>query len=62
MSRDDAELSSLATALGELEQRLAAAAQRYEGTQHDDVVMALYQAETSARDAARNVERARNLL
>jgi hypothetical protein len=62
MSRDDAELSSLATALSELEQRLAAAAKRYEGTHHDDVVTALYQAETSARDAARNVGRARNLL
>jgi hypothetical protein len=62
MPRDDAELSSLATTLTELEQRLGAAAQRYEGTDHDDVVAALYQAETSTREAARNVERARSLL
>jgi hypothetical protein len=62
MSRDDAELSSLATTLAELVQRLGAAAQRYERTDHDDVVAALYQAEASARAALRSVERARSLL
>jgi hypothetical protein len=62
MSRDDAELSSLATTLAELERRLGAVAQRYERTDHDDVVAALYQAEASARAATRSVERARNLL
>jgi hypothetical protein len=62
MSRDDAELSSLATTLTELEQRIGAAARRYEGTDHDDVVTALYQAEAAARTAARGVERARGFL
>jgi len=62
MSRDDAELSSLATTLTELEQRLGGAARRYEGTNHDDVVSALYQAESAARTAAHAVERARSLL
>jgi hypothetical protein len=62
MPRDDAELSSLATTLAELEQRLGTTARRYEGTDHDDVVAALYQAEASARAAARSIERARSLL
>jgi len=61
MPGDAAELSSLATTLGELERRLGDLGQSYEGTDHDDVVAALFDAERNVRAAARNVERARRL-
>jgi hypothetical protein len=62
MSADDPALSSLATTLADLERQLAAAAHRYEQTDHDDVVAALYEGERSVRNAWRSVERARQLL
>jgi hypothetical protein len=62
MAGADPELSSLATTLGELERRLGDAAARYEGTEHDDVVTALYDAERSVRSATRSVERAQGML
>jgi hypothetical protein len=61
MTGDAAELSSLATTLGELERRLGALGQSYEGRDRDDVVAALFDAERNVRAAARSVERARLL-
>jgi hypothetical protein len=58
---DAAELSSLATTLSDLERRLGALGQSYEGTDHDDVVAALFDAERNVRTALRSVERARSL-
>ena len=61
MSREAAELSSLGTTLSELERRLGALGKSYEGTDRDDVVAALFDAERNVRAAARSVERARLL-
>jgi hypothetical protein len=62
MPGDAAELSSLATTLGELERRLGELGVAFEATGHDDVVAALFDAERTVRAAARNVERARRSL
>jgi hypothetical protein len=62
MPADAAELSSLSTTLTDLERRVAAIAGRWEGTDHDDVVAALYDAERNLRAANRGVERAERLL
>jgi hypothetical protein len=62
MAADAAELSSLSTTLTELEARVTAMAKRWEGTDHDDVVNALYDAERNLRAANRGVERAERLL
>jgi hypothetical protein len=62
MAADAAELSSLTTTLAELERRIAAIAGRWEGTNHDDAVAALYDAERTLRAATRAVERASRLL
>ena len=62
MPADAAELSSLATTLTELEHRLGALGEAFEGTDHDDVVAALFEAERTIRAATRSVERARQAL
>jgi hypothetical protein len=62
MPRDAAELSSLATTLGELERRLGALGLAYEETKDDDVAAALFDAERTVRAAARSVERARQAV
>ena len=62
MPSDAAELSSLVTTLTDLERRLGQLGQAYEGTDHDDVVAALFDAERTVRAAARSVERARRGL
>ena len=62
MPGDAAELSSLVTTLTELERRLGALGVAFEGTGHDDVVAALFDAERTVRAAGRSVERARKAL
>lgn len=62
MPSDAAALSAVVTALSDLEDRVTAAATRYEGTHHDDLVAALYEAERQLRGARRAVERARTLV
>jgi hypothetical protein len=62
MPGDAAELSSLATTLSELERRLGELGVAFEGTDHDDVVAALFEAERTVRAAGRSVERARKAL
>ena len=59
---DAAELSSLATTLSDLEHRLGDLGLAFEGTDHDDVVAALFDAERLVRAATRSVERARRAL
>jgi hypothetical protein len=61
MNGEGAELSSLATTLSELQRRIGALGQSYEGTDHDDIVAALFDAERNVRAAVRSVERARSL-
>jgi hypothetical protein len=61
MPGDAAELSSLATTLSDLERRLGALGKSFEGTDHDDIVAALFDAERNVRAATRSVERARSL-
>ncbi len=56
-----AELSSIHSALGDLQERLTAIAGRYEGTDHEDVLGALYEAERTLRATRRQVERAQEL-
>ena len=62
MSAATAELSSLATAIEDVQRRITGIAGRYEGTEHDDVLGALYDAERNLRAAHRQVERAARLL
>ena len=62
MASDAAQLSSIQAALAELEGRLAAMAQRYEGTTREDVLGALYEAERALRATQRQVARAEQLL
>jgi hypothetical protein len=57
-----AELSSLATSVVELEQRVGGLAVGLEGTNHDDALAALYDAERTLRAAGRSLERAATLL
>jgi len=61
MPSDAAELSSLSTALSELERRLVAIAGHYDGTDRDDLQAALFEAERQLRAAHRSVERAARL-
>jgi hypothetical protein len=58
MASDAAELSSVATAVTEIEDRVRAMAARYEGTKRDDLLHALYDAERQLRAALRSLERA----
>ena len=51
------ELSSLATALGELTARVTAIADTLAGTEADSVAVELYQVERALREALRRLER-----
>jgi hypothetical protein len=62
LSRATATLSSLSTSLGDCESRLAALASEYEGSDRDDLVSALHEAERMVRSAEREVRRAQRLL
>ena len=55
-------LSSLSTSLGDCESRLADLATRHDGTDRDDLVSALHEAERLVRSAEREVRRAERLL
>ena len=61
MPSDAAELSSIVGILTDLEGRLEAMAHRYTGTEREDLLAALYEAERSVRAARRQVERAERL-
>jgi hypothetical protein len=61
MPSDSAELAALATAVDEIQRRLAAVTARYEGTTRDDVLGALFEAERQLRAAGREVQRAARL-
>ena len=61
MASDAAELSSILSALGDLERLLAAIARRHEGPDHEDVLGALYEAERTLQATQRQVERAQRL-
>jgi hypothetical protein len=61
MASDAAELSSIRGTLLEVEQRLADIARHYEGTERDDLLGALYEAERTLRATRREVERAEQL-
>jgi len=58
MASDAAELSSIGGALEDLERRLAGIAGHYEGTEREDLVGALYEAERTLRATRRQVDRA----
>jgi len=53
-----AELSSLVTAIEELQQRITAAAEELSGTADDDVAIDLYEVERALRSARRKLHRA----
>jgi hypothetical protein len=61
MPSDAAELSSVATAVTEIEARVSAMAGRYEGTKRDDLLHVLYETERHLRAAIRSLERASRL-
>ena len=58
MPSDAAELSSIATAVTEIESRVRDIAKRYEGTKRDDLLHVLYEAERQLRATVRSLERA----
>ncbi len=62
ISSDSATLTSLSTQLGEWESRLSQLATSYEGTDRDDLVSALHEAERQVRSASREIRRAQRLL
>jgi len=59
---DAAVLSSIATSLGDLHDRVEAITSHYEGTTRDDLLGALYEAERQLRATIRSVDRAHRLL
>ena len=52
-----AELSSVTEAVGRTRQRVAGLADPFRGTERDDVVIAIYEAERLLRNAERALER-----
>ena len=62
MSSDTATMMSLSTQLNECESRLSQLASSYDGTDRDDLIAALHEAERQVRSAAREVRRAQRLL
>ncbi|MDQ3574678.1 MAG: hypothetical protein M3378_02190 [Actinomycetota bacterium] len=56
-SSTPAELSSLATALGELSRRVTVIADAYAAAKRDDLASELYQAERGLNSAQRSLER-----
>jgi hypothetical protein len=61
MPSDAAELASLATALSELDVRLAGITGHYQGTTRDDLLGVLFEAERQLRGTIRSIERAARL-
>jgi hypothetical protein len=58
----DASLGSMANALDEIQSRIAAIADGLHGTDRDDLLAALHEAERHVRSAGRELQRARRLL
>jgi hypothetical protein len=61
VGRDAAELSSLHSAVTDAARRIGAIAAEYEGTEREDLLGALYEAERNLRAALRQLERAERL-
>ena len=61
MASNAAELSSIRDAIDDLERRVAGMAKGYEGTEREDVLAVLYEAERALRTSRRHVERAEDL-
>ncbi len=57
-----AEISSIATTVGELRRRVASMASPLLGTDRDDLVAALYEAERGLVAAGRHLDRAEGLV
>jgi hypothetical protein len=62
ISSDTAALTSLASQLADCEARLEQMATRHSGTDRDDLISALHEAERQVRSAAREIRRAQRLL
>lgn len=58
MDPDHAQLSSVATALENLAERVTAAADRHAGTPRDDIAADLYEVERALRTARRRLAKA----
>jgi hypothetical protein len=58
----DASLGSMANALDEIQARIAAIADGFDGEDRDDLLAALHEAERQVRSAGRELQRARRLL
>jgi len=58
LSATAAELSAAAEAIGTYQRRVAALAGPHLGTEHEDIVMAIYEAERALRTAERTLRRA----
>lgn len=58
MESDRAELSTVATQLEELAQRVTDMAERHRGTEYDDVAVRLFEVERSMHSAGRNLQAA----
>ncbi|MGI9605217.1 MAG: hypothetical protein ACR2P0_03675 [Acidimicrobiales bacterium] len=58
MSSDLAELSTVATQIDELVERVTAVAERHRGTEHDDAAVRLFEVERSLFSASRNLQSA----
>jgi hypothetical protein len=58
----DASLGSMANALDEIQSRIAAIADGFDGKDRDDLLAALHEAERQVRSAGRELQRARRLL
>jgi hypothetical protein len=61
MPSDAAELSSIVSAVSDLETRITDIIGHHEGTPREDLVSVLYEAERALRSAVRAVERAARL-
>lgn len=55
MNSDLAELSSVATQIDELAERIVAVAQRHQGGDSDDIAVRLFEVERSLHGAGRNL-------
>ena len=58
MNSDQAELSTVATQIDELVERVVEVALRYRGTERDDVAIRLFEVERSLHSAGRNLQSA----
>lgn len=58
MNSDQAELSTVATQIDELVERIVEVAERYRGTDRDDVAIRLFEVERSLHSAGRNLQSA----